>query len=279
MTSMDYDENITFSINEVAKMLGVVSATIRNWEKNGLIAVKRSKSNYRVFTPDDIEILRKIKEYSVDKHMGMHAIKMLLPNTGGSDLEQYVEQQKEVNYSRKLISEKWREIRKQQGYTLEEVSKAVGISVAHLSKLENGGSVSLDLLNKLAAFYRESPLYFLESRGPDNHLVRKGQGDPIQLKDDPGLEMVSLIAMHEHMMYPVLCTVEPGCGGLTPHTHNGEELIYMLSGVVEIHLNDDPPYILHPGDTFYYRGSDTHSWKNISPKPAKLLWIHSAVSK
>ena len=79
-------------------------------------------------------------------------------------------------------------------------------------------------------------------------------------------------------MYPVLCTVEPGCGNLTPHTHKGEELIFILSGVIEITVNNDPPYILHPGDTFYYRGSDTHSWVNISTKPAKMLWVHSSLS-
>ena len=279
---MNHDDNITFTINQVAKILGVVPATIRNWEKNGLITVRRSPSNYRVFTLDDIETLKKIKEYSVEKHMGIHAIKMLMPSSRDSsidDIEMYVKQQKEACYSKKLISEKWREIRKQQGYTLEEVSKAVGISVAHLSNLENGGNISLVLMNKLAYFYRESPLYFMQPASRESHLVRKGCGEQIQLKNDPGLEMMSLIAMRDHMMYPILCTVEPGCGNLTPHTHNGEELIYMLTGVVEIRLNDDPPYILHPGDTFYYRGSVLHCWQNISPKNAKLLWIHSALSK
>ena len=146
-------------------------------------------------------------------------------------------------------------------------------------KLENGGNVSLDLLNRLAHFYRESPLYFMKPAVQDNHLVRKGNGDPIQLKSDEGIEMVSLIAMKEHMMYPVFCTVKPGCGNMTPHTHNGEEMLYIFSGVVEVRLNDDPPYILHPGDTFYYRGSDLHSWQNVSTKPAKFLWVHSALSK
>ena len=253
MEFMNHEDKVTFTINQVAKILGVVPATIRNWEKNGMISSKRSASNYRIFTLDDIETLKKIKEYSVDKHMGTQAIKMLLPSPGTSALESYVQQQKEVFYSKKLISEKWRQIRKQQGYTLEEVSRA--------------------------HFYRESPLYFMEPAAQENRLVRKGCGEPIQLKSDPGLEMYSLIAMREHTMYPVLCVVEPGCGNLTPHTHNGEELIYMLSGVVEVRLNDDPPYILHPGDTFFYRGSDVHSWQNISPKPAQLLWIHSSISK
>jgi hypothetical protein len=29
---------------------------------------------------------------------------------------------------------------------------------------------------------------------------------------------------------------------------------------------------------FYYRGSDTHSWVNISTKLAKMLWVHSSLS-
>lgn len=276
---MNHDDNITFSINQVAKMLGVSTATIRNWEKNGLITINRSPSNYRIFTLDNIETLKKIKEYSIDKHMSTYAIKMLMPTNSSTDVESYVDLQKENYYSKKLISEKWREIRKQQGYTLEEVSRAVGISAAHLSNLENGGNVSLELMIKLASFYHESPLYFTPSPSQENHLVRKGHGNLINLERDPGVEIFSLISMRDHMMYPVLYIVEPGCGNLTPHCHNGEELVYMLSGVLEVRLNDDPPYILHPGDTFYYKGSDMHSWQNISPKPAKILWVHSALSK
>lgn len=273
------DDNITFTINQVAKMLGVVSATIRNWEKSGLITVRRSASNYRVFTLDDIELLKKIREYSIDKHMGTHAIKLLLPTGSDSEIAKYVDQQKENIYSKKLISKKWKEIREQQGYTLEEVSRELGISAAHLSKLENGNAnLSLDILNRLALFYHESPLYFMEQTDAESRLVRKGCGEPIQLKSDPGLEMYSLISLKEHMMYPVLCIVEPGCGNLVPHTHKGEELIYILSGVIEMTVNNDAPYILHPGDTFYYKGADTHSWVNISTKPAKLLWVHSSLS-
>lgn len=277
---MTENDNLSFTINQVAKMLGVVPATIRNWEKSGLITAKRSPSNYRIFTPDDIETLKKIKELSVDRHISAEAIRLLLPSVEDSDdFATYMEQQKENVYSKKLLSEKWREIRKQQGYTLEEVSKAVGISVAHLSNLENGGNISIDNINRLAHFYRESPLYFMNPVNQENHLVRKGQGDPIRISEDPGKEMTSLIAMREHMMYPVLCTVEPGCGSTDAHTHNGEEMVYVLSGVIEYRLNDDPPYILHPGDTFYYKGSDLHSWQNISTKPARLLWVHCAISK
>ncbi|MBR0373215.1 MAG: helix-turn-helix domain-containing protein [Mogibacterium sp.] len=277
---MNHNDKIYFHIDQVARMIGVTPVTIRNWEKKGLIKISRSPSNYRVFTPDDIETLKKIKTYSIDGRMSAQAIRMLLPAAGDNvvDVEDYVEKQKETFYSRKLISEKWREIRKQKGYTLEEVSQAVGISAAHLSNLENGGNVSLDLLNKLAHFYGENPLYFLEPSGTDTHLVRKGRGEAIQLKNDPGLEMHSLVSMREHVMYPVLCTVQPGCGNLTSHRHNGEEMVYILSGTFEFILNDNEVYTLRAGDTFYYKGSEMHSWKNVSGRPAKLLWVHSSLS-
>ncbi len=278
---MAYEDNITFTIQQVAKMIGVTPATIRNWEKKGLIRPARTAGNYRVYTPDNIETLKKIRAYSVDRHMPAETIRMLLPaqSEGLDDVELYVEQQKESYYSRKLMSEKWREMRREKGYTLEELSQAVGISAAHLSNLENGGNVSLDLMNRLAHFYGENPLDFLEPAVSDEPLVRSGCGEPIRLKNDPGLEMQSLVSLRDHIMYPVLCRVRPGCGNLNPHTHNGEELVYILAGVFEFRLNDDPPYVLHPGDTFYYKGSDVHSWVNISDNTATLLWIHSSLSK
>ena len=277
---MDHKDSITFSISQVAKMLGVVPGTIRNWEKTGLITVKRSDSNYRIFTVDDLATLRRVKEYSIDKHMGAHAIKLLLGGgQDAGDFEASIRQQAEKQYSKKLTSEKWRELRKQKGYTLEDVSRQVGISVAHLSKLENGGNVSLELLRDLAHFYGESPLYFLEPVRDEKHLVEKDGGDPLDLNGDPGIGMLSLVAMREHVMYPVLCEVQPGSGNKTPHTHNGEEFIYMFSGTLELQLNDDPPYTLRAGDAFYYRGSDLHSWWNPSRRKAKFLWVHSSAAK
>lgn len=279
---MDQNDSLTFSINQVAKMLGVVPGTIRNWEKAGLITVKRSDNNYRIFTVDDLAVLHRVKEYSIDKHMGAHAIKLLIGGNGEgtSAIVDSIRQQAEKQYSKQLLSEKWREIRKQKGYTLEDVSRMVGISVAHLSKLENGGNVSLELLRDLAHFYGESPLYFLEPVQEEKRLVQKNDGEPLDLNGDPGISMRSLASLREHVMYPVLCEVQPGSGNRAPHTHNGEEFIYMFSGVLEVHLNDESPYILHQGDSLYYRGSDLHSWWNPSNRTAaKFIWVHSSVAK
>lgn len=277
----NYEDSVTITINQVAKILGVVPATIRNWEKNGLICAKRSQSNYRIFTPSDVEQLIKIRDLSRGKHMSAEAIKLML-NTEGegvSELENIIEKQKETRLPRKLMSEKWREIRLRQGYTLKEVSEATGISTAHLSNLEKGGNVSLDLMGRLAAFYRESPVGFIAQPLRETRLVRAGAREPIRLKKDIGVQMSSLVSMKEHVMYPVLCTVEPGCGSPSPHSHNGEEFIYLLSGALEYRIEGEEPYTIHPGDSFYYKGSEKHSWQNVSTEPAKLIWVHSALAK
>lgn len=46
-------------INDVAKILDVSPATIRNWEKNNLFVAKRNKNNYREYSQTDIELLKK----------------------------------------------------------------------------------------------------------------------------------------------------------------------------------------------------------------------------
>lgn len=168
---MKHENNVLYyTINEVAKLVGVSSATIRNWERKGLIKVKRSKSNYRIFSDEDVSILKKIKYYSVEKKVCLNAIELFLPNDRTFLKNNIINN---VSDSQNFISKKWKEIRIEQGYTLGEVSKGIGISVSHLSSIENGGNASLATLEKLAHFYHESTLYFAKKPTANKPLVKK----------------------------------------------------------------------------------------------------------
>ncbi|MGN1051855.1 MAG: MerR family transcriptional regulator [Candidatus Scatosoma sp.] len=46
---------------EVSKLLDVSTDTIRNWEMNGLLSVKRKENGYRVYTDDDVQRLKIIR--------------------------------------------------------------------------------------------------------------------------------------------------------------------------------------------------------------------------
>ena len=46
-----------YSINEAAKLLGVVPVTLRLWEKNGIIDPQRTPGNQRRYTSEQIDLL------------------------------------------------------------------------------------------------------------------------------------------------------------------------------------------------------------------------------
>jgi len=51
------------TVKEVAKILGVTTQTLRNWDRKGkLRALRNPLNNYRIYKPEDIELfLRKIE--------------------------------------------------------------------------------------------------------------------------------------------------------------------------------------------------------------------------
>ena len=58
---------ITYSIGDTAKMTGVTQKQIRNWESRGYIPEAErnvcGERAYRRFTPDQVKVIREIKEY------------------------------------------------------------------------------------------------------------------------------------------------------------------------------------------------------------------------
>ena len=61
------DRKITYSIGDTAKMTGVSQKQIRNWEARGYIEEAErnvcGERAYRRFTPDQVKVIREIKEY------------------------------------------------------------------------------------------------------------------------------------------------------------------------------------------------------------------------
>jgi DNA-binding transcriptional MerR regulator/quercetin dioxygenase-like cupin family protein len=275
---MHIDE-ISFSINEVAKIIGVVPTTIRNWEKSGLFTAKRKSNNYRIYTFDDIELLKKIKKFSIDESLPLKSIKNMISASQPTPYKFLAEDQKQdLKYSKKLLSNRWKEARESRQITLEEVGLAVGISASYLSKIENSqANVSYEILEKLALYYGEALLYFFDRDVTEEKVVRKNQGEKVSI-GLKGVQMESLVAVHDHMLYPMIFNIESGCGSSETHQHHGEEFIYVLSGSIDVTLNFEDHHHLTNGDSMYFRSNVYHSWINNAKQTAKLLWVHSPLS-
>lgn len=63
--------------SEAAEYLGVTSEALRNWERNGLLAVKRSKNNYRIYDSEDLKRLKIIRTLRGAKYSLAAILRML----------------------------------------------------------------------------------------------------------------------------------------------------------------------------------------------------------
>ena len=78
-------------INEVCHVVGLTKKSIRFYEENGLLNPKRNSENdYRVYTTEDIEKLKKIK-FLRELNVSIREIKML--EDGSLNLESVMNEQ------------------------------------------------------------------------------------------------------------------------------------------------------------------------------------------
>ncbi|WP_312700817.1 helix-turn-helix domain-containing protein [Sedimentibacter sp.] len=264
------NEEIVFNISDVAKIVGVVPATVRNWEKAGLIQPKRKGNNYRVYNFSDIEILKKIKEYADENNMSLSLIKQLLSKDVSYSKEKSV-------YDKEFYHAKLKKYREDEGYTLEEVSSAVGISPSYLSRIENGKTgVTYEILDKLAAFYGESTLRFFDIKNnEDSEVIRSGTGKKL-LTGLKGVTIESLINSENGSFESVKFIIEPHGGDFNSHNHHsGEEFIYVLKGRLNITLDDATEFTIAEGDSIHFKSNRMHKWHNPTDNIIEILWVHS----
>ena len=55
-------EDVTYTISQAAKLLGVETYVLRFWEEELLLEIGRNAKGYRAYTKDNIEMLQRIKE-------------------------------------------------------------------------------------------------------------------------------------------------------------------------------------------------------------------------
>lgn len=58
-----------------------------------------------------------------------------------------------------------------------------------------------------------------------------------------------------------------------PHRHPGEEILYLLEGQAEVHLNGETK-VIGPNTSIYYPGNSLHCIKRVNDRPIKYLVIN-----
>src|ERR1700757_3694475 len=69
------------TVSETARILGVSPSTLRLWENVGLITPARSNGRYRLYTPELLEVLKRIKYLRDVKLLNLPGIRQALGTT------------------------------------------------------------------------------------------------------------------------------------------------------------------------------------------------------
>ncbi|WP_226621778.1 helix-turn-helix domain-containing protein [Alloyangia pacifica] len=174
-----------------------------------------------------------------------------------------------------------RELRKERDWTLEQAAKHAGLARSTLSKIENGQmSPTYEALKKLAVGLGISvPQLFTP---PKREQV---SGRMVHVKDGEGLRQVTTTYEHELLaesltrkkMLPYRARVRARSmdefdGWVR---HDGEEFLYVLTGVVTLYTEFYEPIEMRRGDSAYYDASMGHNVVSVSPEDATILWVTS----
>src|SRR3974390_3288419 len=251
-------------IGDVARKVGVSPSVIRSWESLGLARPRRTESKYRLYTAEDVKLLKRARFLRKVRGLNAAAIVQLLKREGK------VRPAGDGNAG--AIGAQLRQLRARRHLSLAHVAQAVDISVGFLSALERSQmSGSVGTLRKLARFYKTNILDFFEASGTSKRQVRPSERKVLEAGEGVRME---LLAWGDTVMEPHLFRVAPEAGSGDPYTHEGEEFIYVLRGELEITLSGEE-YRLKPGDSFYFESATPHRWRNPGRKETLLLWVNT----
>jgi DNA-binding transcriptional MerR regulator/quercetin dioxygenase-like cupin family protein len=252
-------------IGDVARKVGVSPSVIRSWESLGLARPRRTESRYRLYTADDVKLLKRARFLRKVRGLNAAAIVQLLKREGK------VRPVADGNAS--AIGGHLRQLRARRRLSLAQVAQAIGVSVGFLSALERSQmSASVGTLRKLARFYKTNILDFYGARDATSRQVRPAERKVLEA--GAGVRM-ELLAWGNTAMEPHLFRVKPGGGSGESYTHEGEEFLHVLRGEFEIWLHKQGHYLLKPGDSLYFESSTPHRWKNPGRAEAWILWVNT----
>ena len=178
------------------------------------------------------------------------------------------------------IGARIRSLRLKKKMGLVELGKHTGLSAALLSKVERGRLFpTLPTLLRIALVFGVGLEFFFAGarEKPLVAVVRRDQR--VQLPDRPGARDVAF--RFESLDYPAterrfncyyaeFFPLAPD--RLKPHDHPGVEFIYVIQGVLSVHMSGDE-HALEAGDSLYFDSSIPHAYRRSGGRACSAVVV------
>ena len=167
-----------------------------------------------------------------------------------------------------VLGPQLRRLRQARGLTLDALAEAVGLDKGYLSRLERGHKApSVATLLRLSASFGVPVGELLgEALAADAVRVSRATGRRSSVAGH-GIEMLTdgRAPLAAFIIHPAAAFAEDG-----PHRHEGEELLLVLQGRIELAFADRS-LLLGAGDAAEFAGHLPHRLRRLGAMPAAVL--------
>jgi transcriptional regulator with XRE-family HTH domain len=173
------------------------------------------------------------------------------------------------------IAQRLADARRERGWTLAATATRSGLSVTHLSRLENGlRQPSIGALIQLARCYGLSLGQLVgEEPAVTLHVFRVEELRPHDGPDGRYAALSGLVG--HHALEAVRLELPPGAGSGRAAQHTGEEWLLVESGLVRLELGDQV-VDLRRGDAAHFDAQTPHHLANLGTEPATVCLVTAA---
>lgn len=175
------------------------------------------------------------------------------------------------------LGKRLRALRHEQGLTLAELGRQVGLSASYLSQVERG--ITMPSLSTLTTIARELDVgmgHFFEDDHSALRVIKSTHGKRIDDKSGIIVELLSA-APSDKSIRPHRVVCQPGASRDQPPVHSGEGFCFVLQGQLTVTVGEET-YSLDAGDSIHYQSHQPHSWRNEHRTECIFIWAVSPPS-
>jgi transcriptional regulator with XRE-family HTH domain len=171
-------------------------------------------------------------------------------------------EKKQAKNDRNSMGSKIALLRKKKKMTVEELSEKTGLSVAHLTEIEEGrGFAPVGDMLRIARVLTVDPGELLEKGGSDREKEKRRISDFRKREDAYRYDVLTPQAKKDHLRaFRILIPPRSEHPGVS-YQHEGEEFIYVLKGTVEVTVGHTK-HTLKKDETLHFDSGIRHALKN-----------------
>jgi len=174
------------------------------------------------------------------------------------------------------VPKKIRQLRLDRNLTQQELADAAGVTKGYISRIENADSAPpVGTLISLAEALKVRFQDFFEADNRESivTMTRREERPSVGRDSKAPFKYEHLAFGFPNRAFESYLAKFPGRSEMSiPSQHNGQELVFMVNGVLEFNV-EDQNFILEPGDSLYFNSSYRHNARCISEEDAEVICI------